>query len=575
MNRFTRAFLFLCLFCLFSIQDSAVRCQESLTREEKELKVFVEEYTKKAAPLEKEANLAEWNAYVTGNKADYEKQASLQLKLDVLHSNKEGYARFLAWKKSGAIKDPLLSRELSLLINAYGPKQISMELLKKINEKEAEVKRTFNTYRGEIDKKSVTDKDIYAILKESTDREQRKKAWLAQKGAGTAVAPLLKELVKLRNEAARTLGFKNYYEMTVQFDDQDLAELTSIFSQLYETTEKAFKENKGALDGMLAKRYGIEVRDLAPWDYPNPYFQEAPGIFAADTDRFFRDKDLPRVDTTFYDSIGLSLGDVLKRSDLYEKTGKSQHAFCYDIDRSGDTRILLNLRKDEDSCATLLHESGHAAYNLYIDRNLPWLLREPAHTFTTEASAMMFERLVKNPSWLQKMIALSPKEAALLKPVLLRDLALQQLLFCRWTEVMFNFEQELYRDPDQDLNTLWWTMVEKYQHLKKPEGRDEPDWASKIHLASAPVYYHNYMLGELMVSQMMHTMGTKVLGMGDRWSEMDFVKEPKTGTWLKENIYRPGARYRWNELIFKATGENLTPRYFAEQFISVKEEPKK
>jgi hypothetical protein len=29
-----------------------------------------------------------------------------------------------------------------------------------------------------------------------------------------------------------------------------------------------------------------------------------------------------------------------------------------------------------------------------------------------------------------------------------------------------------------------------------PTGRDEPDWAAKIHLsgAPAPVYYHNYLL---------------------------------------------------------------------------------
>ncbi len=66
---------------------------------------------------------------------------------------------------------------------------------------------------------------------------------------------------------------------------------------------------------------------------------------------------------------------------------------------------------------------------------------------------------------------------------------------------MFRFEKELYRDPNQDLNKLWWDLVEKYQGLKRPEGALSPDYASKIHIVSAPCYYHNYMMGELFACQ--------------------------------------------------------------------------
>ena len=36
----------------------------------------------------------------------------------------------------------------------------------------------------------------------------------------------------------------------------------------------------------------------------------------------------------------------------------------------------------------------------------------------------------------------------------------------------------------------------------RPPGRAAPDWASKIHLAVAPVYYQSYLLGELLASQL-------------------------------------------------------------------------
>ena len=48
-------------------------------------------------------------------------------------------------------------------------------------------------------------------------------------------------------------------------------------------------------------------------------------------------------------------------------------------------------------------------------------------------------------------------------------------------------ERALYRDPEQDLNALWWDLVERLQCVARPERRDAPDWASKIHFSVAPV----------------------------------------------------------------------------------------
>jgi peptidyl-dipeptidase A len=52
---------------------------------------------------------------------------------------------------------------------------------------------------------------------------------------------------------------------------------------------------------------------------------------------------------------------------------------------------------------TLLHELGHGVYSYYCDRNLPFILRDAAHTFTTEAIANMFGRLATDPLWMKNM----------------------------------------------------------------------------------------------------------------------------------------------------------------------------
>ena len=59
---------------------------------------------------------------------------------------------------------------------------------------------------------------------------------------------------------------------------------------------------------------------------------------------------------------------MIARSDLYEKPGKSPHAFCTDIDREGDVRVLANIVPNEYWMGTMLHELGHSVYS---SKNIP------------------------------------------------------------------------------------------------------------------------------------------------------------------------------------------------------------
>jgi len=210
---------------------------------------------------------------------------------------------------------------------------------------------------------------------------------------------------------------------------------------------------------------------------------------------------------------------------------------------------------------TILHELGHGVYSYYNDMNLPFVLRDAAHTFTTEAIAQMFGRLAKNPQWMLDMGIIDAKESEKISDESFKALRLQMLVFSRWAQVMYRFEKSMYENPGQNLNQLWWSMAEKYQLLVKPEGRDMPDWATKIHVALYPCYYHNYLLGELLASQLNSYILTNVT------KKQSFVGEKAVGDYLKEKVFMPGARYYWNDMIEKATGEKLTAKYYAKQFV--------
>jgi peptidyl-dipeptidase A len=141
------------------------------------------------------------------------------------------------------------------------------------------------------------------------------------------------------------------------------------------------------------------------------------------------------------------------------------------------------------------------------------------------------------------------------------------LVFSRWCQVMLRFEKEMYANPDQDLNRLWWDLVEKYQEIKRPEGRNEPDFAAKIHIVVAPVYYHNYMMGELFASQVHHAIARQVLGGADP-ARANYVGNSAVGEFMCDRVFAPGRTLDWNQLTRHATGEDLSPKSFAEDFQS-------
>ena len=534
--------------------------------EEIGLKLFLETHVAKIEPLSTKANLAYWDASTTGKAEDYDRVSELQLEIRRVYSNPEEFAFLKDLKKSGRVRDIKLARQLDKLYYAYLSNQIEPELLKKITDLDGKIQEKYNTYRGIIDGNEVTMSDIYTILTTEKDCRKRELAWKASKQVGDVIVNDLIELVKLRNKAARKVGFNNYHTLSIVMGEQDVKELDSIFDELCELTSWPFARLKAKLDRRLSEGYGIAIEDLLPWHYHDPFFQRTPLVYELDLDVYYEDQDVRELSEKYYAGVGMPVDDILARSDLYDREGKYPHAYGFDADRNGDVRVLCNLQNTERWMETILHELGHAIYSKYHDRKLPWLLREPAHSFTTEAVAMFFGRLSRNAYWMQQMLDLSDEQRAEIEKVSMKYMQFQQVLFTRWVMVMYNFEKQLYANPEQDLNTLWWDLVEKYQLIKRPPGPVDAGWASKLHFTVAPCYYHNYMLGELLASQLHNHIVHEVLKL-DSDKGVSYVGDKKIGDYLREKVLGPGALYHWNDMIERATGEPLTPKYFVNQFI--------
>ena len=498
-------------------------------------------------PLAVAAASAWWEASVRADEERERRRVEADLARSRLLGDPDAFAALESARARADGADPLVRRRLDLLRDAFLPHQVPEELRRRIVELEAAVDARFNRHRGVVAGEEVDDNAIRRILRTSRDEAERREAWEASKTVGAAVSADVRELARLRNEAARALGFRDWFALALATTELDEARLLATLEELDRATAAPFARWKAELDAALAERFRIAAADLRPWHYQDPFFQEVPAAGGVELDGLFAGRDVVALARETFDRIGLETAPILARSDLEPRPGKCQHAFCVDVDREGDVRVLANVGDDRYWAETMLHELGHGVYDLGIDRGLPWLLRS-THSVVTEGVAILMGGLTGEAAWLERLAGLPAAEAAALDGPLRRARAAELALFTRWVLVMTHFERGLYADPDADHDAGWWRLVARYQDVRPPAGRRAPDWAAKIHVAVAPAMYHGYLYGQLVAAALRGVLERECGGLVDR---------PAAGALLAERVFRPGEAVRWDRLVERATGAPL------------------
>ncbi|HEV8662429.1 MAG TPA: M2 family metallopeptidase [Candidatus Methylomirabilis sp.] len=522
-----------------------------------EVAAFLREHEAAVRPLEKALNEAAWQLALTGEDRWKEEVVRLAIARRGLSADPVGYRRLHDWHGRRAdLADPIQARQVRQLFLEFRASQMDPETLEALERLAAEAEQRFDTFRSTLAGQPATANALEEILRASDDGPARQRAWEASQQIGPEVAPLVQEMVRHRNRVARGMGFPDHFAFALETRELAESPLFVLLEEVDRRTAGPFLVEKARLDAELCARFGVIAGDLRPWHYADPFFQHPPPRRDLALDALFAGADLPALMVASFDGIGLEVRDILARSDLFEKPGKSQHGFCADIDREGDIRILCNLVGNEHWMRTLLHEGGHAVYDKYVDRSLPYFLRRPAHACTTEAVAMLLERQIYQAPWLTAVAGLPAGEAAALAAAAAAHHRFGLLLFARWALVMIHFERALYRTPEADLDRLWWTLKARFQGLTPPVARRGPDWAAKLHLALAPVYYQNYLLGELFASQLHRAIQGWVPG-------GRLALNPAAGAFLRERVFAPANRWPWPRLVAEATEGPLSPEAFA------------
>ncbi len=530
---------------------------------ENALRAILEERDKEIEPLRIACNEAEWQALMTGAEADFNAFEEAERTLKLKMGNRELLEELSKRLSDPGVQDHMVRRWAHLQRLEMVPNCLEEEVLADLISRQKKIEAKVNNFRPQVSGETVTMNQIKDILRNSKDMGLRHETWEASKEIGPMINEELIELIKARNLAARSIGFPDHYRMCLELQEIDEARLFSSLGWFATLSEDEFRRMKAKLDRQMADHFDIDVTDLEPWHYSDPFFQEAPGVVAADSDEVFGQQETLRWTKRYFKNIGLPIDNIFEKGDYEERAGKYPHALCQVIDRKSDVRVLLNAKNDTYWADTSLHEFGHAVYELHYDKSLPFTLRQPAHTSVTEAVAMFFGRLAREPEWLAMMFRLKGETLRKLYQPMKEWQRMERAILGRWILVMSHFERGLYRDPDQDQQTRWWDLVERFQLIRPPMGRsDKADWAAKVHIAIAPVYYHNYLLGEWMASQFHYSLIKDLNPEDPIWVNM-----PQLGEWFKEKIFKHGSLWHFNELIRNVTGHAARPDEFANQYL--------
>jgi peptidyl-dipeptidase A len=308
---------------------------------------------------------------------------------------------------------------------------------------------------------------------------------------------------RLRNQSARRLGYNDYFSLCANVDHFELADYRALLEQVDSITRPAYDR----LAAELKSGFGSDDFDLWDWDH-----------------RFAN-----------------TMAEVKSETSLSPQPG------VHILNAPHDVRMMGHLGDGFGSFCALMRLAGTALHAAETSQDSYFLARSDDPT-RTESVAAFFEQLCSEPDWLEQYPGLTTG----LVTRFARAREGIQLLRWRLLLVDAQFEYEAYRNPNQNLNTLYWRLFEEYTGL--PAHDDLTPWAGKVEFVRRPLAAYHKLLGQAAAYQSLGYLK------GEYGSVID---NPEVGSFLTHSYFRFGARYDWRELVERATGEKLTPAYIA------------
>ncbi|MEW6412805.1 MAG: M3 family metallopeptidase [Candidatus Zixiibacteriota bacterium] len=478
--------------------------------------------------LDYRISLAMWELYTTGE------SDSLRYYQNLYGEVVSGPEIYQQLSSGGALlTDELNQRRRDILFGAVLVGKVETD--RDISELRDSLEVVNINYRPEFEGAERTSGYLYSVFRTDPGRTRRELAYRAWCSVGDELAEGLEQLLRMRDQRARRLGYNSYIALSFGANGIDMTNYRALLRQLDSLSAQPYLE--------IIKRIATDLNVDRPeiWDLSYSY-----GDITTQVDRFFpADSQMNYIQRSL-EGVGFDLDKMPIYYDLVDRQGKSQFAFAFPIKPPHDVRVLASLYDGMYSTRMLFHEIGHAVHYTQIAQDNPLFINNIQGAWS-EAMAQTISALMDDKFWLAEY-AHMPEQ---LIDSYLKSKRAQDIIYLRTTLVRLYFELEAYTNPNRDINKLYWDLFEKYMML--PRHDDMKPWAAIFHYTTHPVYLQNYLYADIVAAQTIDFLKTNY---------GSFVDNPMTSAFLIQNYYRFGGRYDWRELLKRGTDEEFNPAYF-------------
>jgi peptidyl-dipeptidase A len=425
--------------------------------------------------------------------------------------------------------------------------------------------------------KCYTLNDAEKIMRESSDPEQLKKAWVGWHSISPPYRQKYVRFVELGNKGAREQGYKDLGALWRSNYDMSPDEFSAETERLWQQVKPLYDALHAYVRTRLHEKYG----NLVPADGPIPahllgnmWSQEWTNIYPlvappnADPgydltkilqERKTTPKQMMAYGENFYKSLGMqAMPATFWERSLFVKPRDRDvvcHASAWDIDTQQDVRIKMCIEGTAEDFQTLHHELGHLYYDIAYSKQPP-LYKGGANDGFHEAIGDTIALSV-TPEYLKQLglIQNVPDESKDMG--ILMNRALAKVAFLPFGYLVDQWRWKVFSGEikPEDYNKGWWDLRLKYQGIEPPVERSEKDFdaGAKYHVpGNTP--YARYFLATIYQYQF-HRGLCRIAGFKGPLHRCSIYNNKAAGEALQKMLAMGQSR-PWPEALKALTGED-------------------